>query len=518
MSDSREISSAPWSRMEPMTTTIRAAAQGATRLDAESCYRAVKSRDRRFDGVFYTAVRTTGIYCRPSCPARTPAFGNVAFHPSAASAQAAGYRACKRCLPDATPGSPDWDVAATAAGRAMRLIADGVVDREGVDGLAARLGYTARHLGRILTAELGAGPLALARARRAQTARVLIETTELTYADVAFAAGFSSVRQFNDTIREVYDASPTDLRGRRGGRAATGTVTMRLAVRTPYQGSALLAFLAARAVPGVEAVGADWYARTLALPHGTGTVRLVLPDAVEPARTAFVTATFTLEDLRDTAAATERVRRLLDADCDPIAVAEAFTGDPVVGPLVRALPGLRVPGHVDGHELAVRAVLGQQVSVAGARTIAARLVERHGRPLAHPVGGLTHLFPDAVTLAAVDPEELPMPRARGRALVALSGALADGTVALDRGPDRDDVRRALLALPGIGPWTADYIALRALGHPDVFLPTDLGVREALARLGHEPGRAGELALAWSPWRSYAQLHLWQTLVTPVKEK
>src|SRR3954449_858889 len=205
-------------------------------LDPESCYRAVKSRDRRFDGVFYTAVRTTGIYCRPSCPARTPAFHNVTFHPSAASAQAAGFRACKRCLPDATPGSPDWDVAATAAGRAMRLIADGVVDREGVEGLARRVGYTPRHLSRILTAELGAGPLALARAKRAQTARVLIETSDLTYADIAFASGFSSVRQFNDTIREVYASSPTELRGRRGGRPAIGTVTMRLAVRTPYAG------------------------------------------------------------------------------------------------------------------------------------------------------------------------------------------------------------------------------------------------------------------------------------------
>ena len=490
-----------------MTSTERRDA----RLDRESCYRAVKSRDRRFDGVFYTAVRTTGIYCRPSCPARTPAFHNVTFHPSAASAQGAGYRACKRCLPDATPGSPDWDVAATAAGRAMRLIADGVVDREGVDGLARRVGYTPRHLSRILTAELGAGPLALARARRAQTARVLIEMTGLSLADVAFASGFSSVRQFNDTIREVYAASPTDLRGRRGSRPATGTVTMRLAVRTPYHGSALLAFLATRAVPGVEAAGEGWYARTLALPHGTGTIRLQVPDVAEPGQTAFATATFALDDLRDTAAATERVRRMLDADCDPLAVTDAFAGDPVVGPLARAWPGLRVPGHVDGHEIAVRAVLGQQVSVAGARTVAARLVERYGRPVGRPTEGLTHLFPDAATVAALRPEDLPMPRARGRALIALCEALASGALALDRGPDRDDVRRALLAIPGIGPWTADYIALRALGHPDVFLPSDVGIRDALAGLGQDPSTAAELSRGWSPWRSYAQLYLWQTL-------
>ena len=486
------------------------------RLDAESCYRAVKSRDRRFDGVFYTAVRTTGIYCRPSCPARTPAFHNVTFHPSAAAAQAAGYRACKRCLPDATPGSPDWDVAATAAGRAMRLIADGVVDREGVEGLARHVGYTPRHLTRILTGELGAGPLALARARRAQTARVLIETTDLTYADIAFAAGFSSVRQFNDTIREVYASSPTDLRGRRGGRPATGTVTMRLAVRTPYAGRALLAFLAVRAIPGVEATGDGWYARTLALPHGTGTVRVEIPDVAEAGQTAFVKATFALEDLRDTAAAAERVRRLLDADCDPVAVAEAFAGDPVIGPLVRATPGLRVPGHVDGDEIAVRAILGQQVSVAGARTVAARLTQAHGRPVAHAGTGLTHLFPAAATLAGLDPEDLPMPRSRGRALIALCTALAGGELALDRGPDRDDVRRALLEIPGIGPWTADYVALRALGHPDVFLPTDIGIRDALRGLGQDPARAAELAEGWRPWRSYAQLYLWQTLA-PTKE-
>ncbi|MFC4786779.1 DNA-3-methyladenine glycosylase 2 family protein [Nocardioides sp. MAHUQ-72] len=487
----------------------------AAGLDRESCYRAVKSRDRRFDGVFYTAVRTTGIYCRPSCPARTPAFANVTFHPSAASAQAAGYRACKRCLPDATPGSPDWDVAATAAGRAMRLIADGVVDREGVDGLARRVGYTPRHLSRILAAELGAGPLALARARRAQTARVLIETTELTYADVAFAAGFSSVRQFNDTLREVYAASPTELRGRRGGRPATGTVTMRLAVRTPFAGRALLDFLAYHLVPGVEVAGDGWYARTLDLPHGPGTVRLDVGDALEEGQTAFVAATFELHDLRDTAAAVERTRRLVDADCDPLAVDQHFAGDPVIGPLVRRQPGLRVPGQVDGDEVAIRTVIGQQVSVVGACTVTGRLVAEHGRPVQSSIPGLSHLFPTPEALADVDPESLPMPRARGRALVGLARSLASGQVALDRGPDRDGVRAALLELPGIGPWTADYVALRALAHPDVFLPTDVGVRNALTGLGHDPAAAVARQDDWRPWRSYALMHLWNTLMPPV---
>jgi AraC family transcriptional regulator, regulatory protein of adaptative response / DNA-3-methyladenine glycosylase II len=480
-------------------------------LDPESCYRAVKSRDRRFDGVFYTAVRTTGIYCRPSCPARTPAFHNVTFHPTAAAAQAAGYRACKRCLPDATPGSPDWDVAADAAGRAMRLIADGVVDRDGVEGLASRIGYTPRHLSRLLTQELGAGPLALARAKRAQTARVLLETTDLGTADVAFAAGFSSVRQFNDTIREVYAATPTQLRGGRGRGAAGGALQLRLAVRTPFAGGALRGFLAPRAVPGVESVTGTSYSRTLRLPHGTGTVTLELADHLEPCSTAFVPATFRLSDLRDLAAAMERARRLVDADCDPVAIEDAFAGDPILGPLLRSTPGLRVPGHVDGDEIAARAILGQQVSVAAARTTAGRLVEQYGQPLPEPVDGLTHLFPTASALADVDPESLPMPQARGRALVALCRSLAEGAVRLDRGEDRDVVRRQLLDIPGIGPWTADYVALRALGHPDVFLPTDIGVRDALRRLGLDPASSARLAESWRPWRSYAQLHLWQTL-------
>ncbi len=484
------------------------------RLDPESCYRAVKSRDRRFDGVFFTAVRTTGIYCRPSCPARTPAYRNVSFHPSAAAAQAAGYRACKRCLPDATPGSPDWDVAADLAGRAMRLIADGVVDRDGVEGLAARVGYTPRHLSRILAGELGAGPLALARARRAQTARILIETTELGFADIAFAAGFTSVRQFNDTVREVYAASPTQLRGsRRGGRPATGEIRMRLAVRTPFAGDALHAFLAGHAVPGIEDAGPGWYARTLDLPHGPGTVRIELTDHLDRDGTALVPATFRLADLRDIGAAVERTRRLLDADCDPVAVDDAFAGDRVIGRLVRARPGLRVPGHPDGDELAVRTVIGQQVSVAGARTVTGRIVTSHGTPLPEPEGALTHVFPDAATLAAVDPETMPMPRARGRALVSLCGELAEGRIDLGRGADRDDVRGMLLDLPGIGPWTADYVAMRALGHPDVFLPTDIGVRDALRGLGRDPTDAAALADDWRPWRSYALLHLWHTLYT-----
>ncbi|GAB3864577.1 AlkA N-terminal domain-containing protein [Nocardioides maradonensis] len=472
-----------------------------TLLDLDDArYTALQSRDRRYDGVFYVAVRTTGIYCRPSCPARTPARANVTFHRTAASAQLAGYRACKRCLPDATPGSPEWDVAADVAGRTMRLILDGVVDREGVPGLARRVGYAPRHLNRLVSAELGAGPLALARAQRAQTARILIETTSLPFADVAFAAGFSSVRQFNDTVREVYAATPTELRGRRGG-ATANAIELRLAVRAPFAGGALLDFLALRAVPGIEVAEGSTYARTLDLPHGPGTVRLELSDTTGGGM-AFVPARFVLTDLRDLSAAIARTRRLLDADADPVAVDAHLSTDPALRGLVRRRPGLRVPGHVDGAELATRAVLGQQVSVAGARTLAARLVAAHGREITTDIPGLTHLFPTADALAALDPETIAMPRARGRALVGLADALASGALVLEPGPARSDVRRDLLALPGIGPWTADYIALRALGDPDVFLPTDLGVRHGLAALGPaDPER-------WAPWRSYALLHLW----------
>jgi AraC family transcriptional regulator, regulatory protein of adaptative response / DNA-3-methyladenine glycosylase II len=490
--------------------------------DTEACYRAVKSRDRRFDGVFYTAVRTTRIYCRPSCPAITPQRKNVRFYRTAAAAQAGGFRACRRCLPDATPGSPDWDVRADVAGRAMRLISDGVVEREGVEGLARRLGYTARHLNRLLGAEVGVGPLALARAGRAQTARVLIETTALRFADVAFASGFASVRQFNDTIRAVYERSPSQLRGgARRQNGAPGCVELRLPVRAPFAADALLGFLAPRAVAGIEQVGRGWCERTLALPRGHGHVRLTMPAEGAAGTSSYVACRLQVSDLRDLGAAVERCRRLLDADCDPVAVDEQLGGNRLLARSVRARPGLRVPGHVDGHELAVRAVLGQQISVGRATALAALLVERYGARLpANPSydGSLTALFPTVEALAEVDPLRLPMPRARARAVVALCAALATGDIALDRSADRSEVRNRLLALPGIGPWTADYIAMRALGNPDVFLPTDVGVRNALTALGLNPTRADELGQEWRPWRSYALMHLWGMAGTPTVMK
>jgi AraC family transcriptional regulator of adaptative response / DNA-3-methyladenine glycosylase II len=446
----------------------------------------------------------------------TPAKKNLTFHRSAAAAQAAGFRACKRCLPDATPGSPDWDVAAHAAGRAMRLISDGTVEREGVEGLASRVGYTPRHLQRLLSAELGAGPLALARARRAQNARILIETTSMGLADVAFASGFASVRQFNDTVREVYAATPTELRRKvqaRRGRPATEHLELRLPVRTPYAGAEVLRFLAAHLVPGVEASGPDWYERTLALPHGAGRVRLTFAPGTT---TPYVACRLSVHDLRDLGAAVERCRRLLDADCDPVAVDEELSQDPWTAALVRRRPGLRVPGTVDGEETAIRGVLGQQISLAGAVSLGAKLVQRYGEPAPGPGDGPDRLFPSAARLAEVDPAELPMPAARGRALVGLCRALAGGEVALDRSADRAEVHSRLLGLPGIGPWTADYVALRALADPDVFLPTDVGVRRALAALGErtDPAEVERRSTRWRPWRSYALLHLWSTLDLP----
>ena len=483
-------------------------------LDQERCYRAVASRDARFDGHFITAVRTTGIYCRPSCPATTPKRANVEFLPTAGAAQQRGYRACRRCLPDAVPGSPDWNVRADLAARAMRLISDGVVERDGVPGLATRLGYSERHLNRVLTAELGAGPLALARAHRAHTARLLIETTPLGMADVAFAAGFASVRQFNDTVRAVYGVAPTTLRaeaGRRRPTAAAGTLVLRLPFRPPFDAEGLLRFFAARAVAGVEALGDEGYVHTLRLPHGGATVALQLPDAGGSA--AHVTATLRLADPRDLGPAVARVRRLLDLDADPVAVDELLGADPGLAKAVEEVPGIRLPGSVDGAETAIRTLLGQQVSVAAARTAAARLAEALGErlPPALASPGAELLFPTPAAIAEHGAEVLTGPARRIASVCTVAAALADGTLALDPGRDPADLRAELVALPGVGPWTAGYLAMRVLGDPDELLAEDLGVRRGAAALGLPsdiPGLTARAA-AWRPWRSYAATHLWR---------
>ncbi|MGW7428567.1 AlkA N-terminal domain-containing protein [Streptomyces sp. NPDC054861] len=490
--------------------------------DTERCVRAVRSKDARFDGVFFTAVLTTRIYCRPSCPVVPPKAENMVFHPSAASCQRAGFRACKRCRPDTSPGSPEWNVRADAVARAMRLIQDGVVDREGVPGLAARLGYSTRQIERQLLAELGAGPLALARAQRAQTARLLIETTAMPMAEIAFAAGFASIRTFNDTVREVFALAPGELRARVGGPrpggsrasagapATPGVLALRLPYRAPLNPSNLFGHLAATAVPGVEEWRDGAYRRTLALPHGHGIVALApRPD--------HIACRLSLTDPRDLTHAISRCRWMLDLDADPVAVDEQLSRDPQLAPLVERAPGRRVPRTVDAAEFAVRAVLGQQVSTAAARTHAARLVTAHGVPVEDPEGGLTHLFPTPAALVGLDPETLALPRSRRHTLLTLVEALADGSLELGPACDWEEARARLQALPGFGPWTTEVIAMRALGDPDAFLPGDLGVRRAAHHLGlpSTPAALTARAADWRPWRAYAVQYLWATDSHPV---
>ncbi|HEX4834614.1 MAG TPA: AlkA N-terminal domain-containing protein [Trebonia sp.] len=490
-------------------------------MDDDQRYQAAASKDARFDGVFFVAVTSTGIYCRPSCPAITPKRANARFYPTAAAAQRGGFRACKRCRPDASPGSPEWNARADVTARAMRLIADGIIDRTGVEGLAASLGYEQRQVRRLLTAELGAGPLAIARAQRAQAARVLIETTGLDMGDIAFAAGFTSIRQFNATIHEVFDATPTGLRERarpQAPQAPPGVIRLRLPLRPPIDLDRLLGFLAARAIPGVEELRGTTFTCTTIIFNGPA----LLSVRPCPAGTAhpYVECDLTLSDLRHVTAAVQRCRRLLDLDADPHAITGHLTGDPVIGPLARACPGRRSPGCVDGDDLAIRAVLGQQVSVTAARTLGGRLAAAYGKPLAAPSGTVTHCFPDAATLAGADPDVLArdvlrVPRSRGAAIVALATALASGELALHPGADRDEATARLLARPGIGPWTASYIRMRALSDPDAYLPADAGLRRALRQLGQDTPAGAPLlrsgSPAWRPWRSYAVHHLWATL-------
>ncbi len=506
-------------------------------LDFDTCYRALAARDARFDGRFFTGVTSTGIYCRPICPARTPRRANIRFFSHAGAAEAAGFRACRRCRPEASPGSPDWDVRADLAARALRLISDGFVDEHGVAGLAHRLAVTDRHLRRLLLAELGATPLALARTTRLQTARRLLAETALPVSDVAFASGFASIRQFNDSIREAFGVAPSALRDRRPAARAGDAgdwITLRLACRRPFDSSALLAFLAERAVPGVETVTGQTYARTVSTPGGPAVVQLSLP-ADEPAPgdpgSGTVMLRARLPGLRGVGQVVSRCRHLLDLNADPAAIAGVLRAEPALAPLVGQRPGLRVPGAYDGFELAVRAVLGQQVSVRAARTFAARLAARYGTPLA-PAGDSPArepaanselpdpadtpvtaagaaalpgtLFPSPTDLAEADLSGLGLTTARQATLRALAGACASGAITLDPGADPEETAAALSDIPGIGDWTVQYVLMRALHHPDAFPGTDLGVRRALERLGMPQASAHR----WRPWRAYAVMHLW----------
>ncbi|MCR2810496.1 MULTISPECIES: Ada metal-binding domain-containing protein [unclassified Microbacterium] len=481
-------------------------------LSFDERYGAIQSRDPRFDGQFVTAVRSTGIYCRPSCPARTPKPANVSFFATSAAAHEAGYRACKRCLPEAAPGSPEWDLRGDTTARAMRLIADGVIEREGVPGLADRLGYSPRHLTRLLTAELGAGPLALSRAHRAHTARMLLVGTDLPVADVAFSAGFTSVRQFNETVREVFGMPPLELRARRrrgsGAESLDGVIDLVLPHRGPFDAAGLFAWMSARAVSGVETATPASFARTLRLPGGPAWFELRVDSAGRVRLRARLTQPGDLSTL------VTRARRLFDLDADPIAIDAALSRHPELTPLVARVPGIRVPGSADPHEMLIRAMVGQQITVSAARTALTALADALGEPVAiGGSGGEARLFPTMAAIAEHGHEVLRGPAARIRALVGAAAALADGSLQLGPGDAAADQRAALLALPGVGPWTADYVRMRVLGDTDVFLPGDVAVRTGAAAVGL-PADARALQ-AWAartaPWRSYFTAHLWRAV-------
>jgi AraC family transcriptional regulator of adaptative response / DNA-3-methyladenine glycosylase II len=511
-------------------------------------FRAMSSRDARFDGQFITGVHSTGIYCRPSCPAMTPKPGNVTFYRTAAAAHEAGLRACKRCLPDAVPGSSDWRIHDDLAARAMRLIADGAVERDGVPGLASRLGYTPRHLTRVLVHELGAGPLALARAHRAQTARTLLTSTELPVADVAFAAGFASIRQFNDTILAVYETTPSEIRRLGSGRmklpsrqaapasavATTGhpseptSITLRLPARAPFDGAGLLRFFADHAVPGIEDADETRFRRAVRLPHGTATVELCVdedtlhrntPDGrhlLSGRRTdrPAVTCTAKLDHVADLGALVSRVRLLFDLDADSEAIDAALSRDPELAPSVLAHPGVRLPGSLDAEETLFRTLIGQQISVKAARTVLGRIAAELGATGStdgrNAEGGLG-LFPTALQLAEHGREVLRGPASRIATVIGVAEALASGRLRLDVGMPVEELIASLVALPGVGPWTAGYIAMRVLGNPDVLLTTDLVMLKSAANLGLPATARGlaEYGKRWAPWRSYAGLHLWR---------
>ncbi|XAS65259.1 AlkA N-terminal domain-containing protein [Micrococcaceae bacterium Sec5.8] len=488
-------------------------------MDFWQRYRAIDARDTRFDGQFYTAVRTTGIYCRPSCPARTPKPGNVTFYETSAAAHDAGYRACKRCLPEAVPGTPAWNLRSDVAGRAMRLINDGVINRDGVEGLAASLGYSSRQLNRILSHELGAGPLSLARASRAQTARTLLVSTAMKVADIAFAAGFNSVRQFNETIGGVFAMTPSALRATaRHHRLPAGTagestaLTLNLPYREPFD-PGVFGFLAVRAIPGIEEGSPTFYARTLRLAHGDARFRVDY-DAVAAGRPLVLT--IGAVDLRDLPSLLSRVRRLLDLDADPVAIDSALGGDSRLAAIVAASPGIRLPGAVDPQELLIRAMIGQQITVAAARTALVRLSAAGGGCLV-PSGTLHRLFPTAGQIAAGGFELIRGPQRRIDAIRGAAAAMASGALDFGYGDDLPGLESKLLPLAGVGPWTVGYVAMRVIGAPDVFLANDAAVRNGIRALATGPGRVPESPGAGSspdfrelsPWRSYATMHLWR---------
>ena len=486
-------------------------------LDRDVCYRALKARDPRFDGRFFVAVKTTGIYCRPICPARTPRLENVVFHATAASAQDAGFRSCLRCRPESSPDFAAWGGTSSTVTRALSLIAGGALDGADadVDALALRLGIGERQLRRLFEKHLGASPIAVAQTRRVLFAKQLLYETRMRMVDVAQAAGFGSLRRFNETFHNLYGRPPSVLRRQRAAESSADAtaITLRLSYAPPYDWRAMIDFLAARAIPGVEAVEPDRYMRTIELDGARGTIE-VTQAKQQPA----LAVTIRFPSVRALPAIVARVRRVFDLGADVRAIAAHLSEDPTMAPLVAARPGLRVPGAWDAFELAVRAILGQQITVGAARSLAARLVSVHGEPLNVPAGraasrlaALTAVFPGPERLATADLAHLGMPRARIAALSALAAAAAADSNLLRGEQGLDAAAARLTALPGIGAWTAQYIAMRAFGEPDAFPAGDIGLLRAMVGPdGTRPTPAAllEHANAWRPWRAYAAQHLW----------
>ncbi len=466
------------------------------------CYRAVCSRDARFDGRFFTAVSSTGIYCRPICPATTPLARNVRFYSCAAAAEAAGFRACRRCHPEASPGSPDWNVRADLVARALHLIADGVVDTEGVAGLARRLAVSERHLHRELMTEVGAGPLALARSRRAQTARLLIDQTHLSLTTIAFAAGFASVRQFNETMQTVFACVPSALRRHASSeRVGEGRLTLRLHYRPPFDAETLLTYLSKQALSGVEEVYNGRYRRTIVFPRSKGIIEL------EPTAKNAVRVHLQLDDLNDISLIVQRCRHLFDLDADSSEIDSVLATDPLLAPLVTVHPGRRVPGAINGFELAVRAIVRQHVSTDKVGNVLKQLVATLGEPLAVSQGTLTHFFPLPQQIVDADLQALGLPQLCSEALHVLARAVAHNALVLERDADREQTMTQLLAIAGVNQHTATYIAMRALGDPDAFSVPDVNLQQVFAQHDLNPESIAERAEAWRPWRAYAVNYL-----------
>jgi AraC family transcriptional regulator of adaptative response / DNA-3-methyladenine glycosylase II len=484
-------------------------------MDRTACYRAISTRDARFDGRLFVGVKTTGIYCRPICPARTPKFENVSFYASAAAAQEAGFRPCLRCRPETSPDLAFWRGTSNTVSRALALIEAGGLDQADVEGLANRLGVGARQLRRLFRQHVGASPIAVAQTRRVLLAKQLIHETSLPMAEVALASGFNSVRRFNETFLQMFGRSPATLRhGRDKVKCEAGALSVRLAYRPPYDWDAMLAFLRHRAIPGIEAVSGNVYRRTIAIGGDSGVI------SVAPADKNRIDVSLRFPNMAALPRIIARVRRVFDLSADPDAIGAHLALDPVLAPLVSARPGLRVPGAWDGFELAVRAIFGQQITVSAATKLLGRLVEQHGAPLPSTIKdgeGLTHLFPSPALIVDADLATLGMPAARAKAVTSLAAVISADLSMFSRGASLEEAIVKLRSLPGIGEWTAQYIAMRELREPDAFPAADIGLMRALAGAdGRRPSPAELLsrAEAWRPWRAYAALHLWAAGTPP----